>query len=258
MSETQAILLFWGAIFGGVLLGFLAGWLRGMLWGVAVGCLLIGAGASAAAGSLAWQRWQFVSHSERVQGHLTGYHNGPLVEFSSADGEPHKVQGLGGSQSDLETGNAVPVRYLASDPEQAFVDDFQNLWGGVLAFSIFGALPLAFGAFFCALAVHESRPQRRPSKVAQEDLEELAPWRKRLSGNFIICGNFVMLVGFGFALFLNDSIAEFGRAFLIIGIAAGVFGLALILREEGWMGPAIAFIVALGFVLFGGGAMLLA
>ena len=63
---------------------------------------------------------------------------------------------------------------------------------------------------------------------------------------------------FGFAIFGNDSISEFGRAFLIIGIAAGIFGLAFALKREGWMAPAIAFIVALGFVLFGGGAMLLA
>src|ERR1700704_5074805 len=114
MSETQAILLFWGAVLAGVLLGFVAGWLRGMLWGVAVGCLLIGAGASTAAGALAWKRWQFVSHSARAEGHLTGYRNGPLVDFSGADGALHKLHGLGGSQSAIETGHVVPVRYLAT------------------------------------------------------------------------------------------------------------------------------------------------
>ncbi|GEM_PF-6806514 len=268
MSETQTIILFWSAVLSGVALGFLVGWLRGMLWGVAVGCLLIGLGASSAALALAWQRWQFVSHAELVDGRLTGRRDGPLVEFRSADGVAHQVHGLGGSQSAVAEGEAVPVRYLARDPEHAIVADFQNLWGGVLAFTLFGALPLAFGAFFCGLAVQASRPApARDTQRPPDVFEKLhgqagaaeAPWRKRLSGNFIICGNFLMLVGMGFALFLNDSIAELGRGFLIIGLAAAVFGLAFLIRKDSdWMGPAIAFIVALGFVLFGGGAMLLA
>jgi hypothetical protein len=267
MSETQAVLTLWGAVLGGVLLGFLAGWLRGMRWGIAIGCLVIGAGASTAAMSLAWQRWQFIAHAEHVQGTLTGQRNGPFVQFRSADGALHEVHGLGGSQSNTETGQAVPVHYLGSDPAQAVVADFQNLWGGVLAFTLFGALPLAFGAFFLALAIDEARPKRRSDPGRAPDVFErlhgqpppLAAWRERLSGNLVICANFTMLVGVGFALFLNDSIPEFGRAFLVIGIAAALFGLAFVFkRAGGWMAPAIAFIVALGFVLFGGGAMLLA
>ena len=274
MSETQLILLFWGGVLGGVLLGCVAGMLGGMLWGVAIGCLVIGGTASVAAGTLAWQRWQFVENSVRVEGRLSGQSGGPVVEFRGTDGEPHQVQGLGGSQSDVGPDEAVPVRYLPSDPKQAFVDDFQNLWGGVLAFTLFGALPLAFGAFFCGLAVQESR-QRRPARSrrraksgapevfealhAQAQLQPEAPWRKRLSQNLIICGNVGVLAGIGFMLFLNDSIGEFGLGFLVIGVAMALFGVALLVRKEGdWTAPAILFIIALGFALFGGGAMLLA
>jgi hypothetical protein len=267
MSETEALLTFWGAVLGGVLLGLAIGALRGLVWGVAIGCLVIGAGASTAAATLAWQRWQFIAHAEHGQGRLTGQRKGPLVEFRSADGAVHEIHGLGGSQSDAQTGQAVPVHYLASDPSQAFIADFQNLWGGVLAFTLFGALPLAFGAFFLTLAIKQSQPPRRPDKGRAPDVFErlhaqaqpIAAWRERLAGNLIICGNFTMLAGFGFAVFLNDSLPEFGRAFLIIGVAAALFGLAFVFkRDGGWMAPAIAFIVALGFVLFGGGAMLLA
>jgi len=268
MSETQLILLFWGGVLGGVVLGCVAGMLGGMLWGVALGCLVIGGAASTAAGTLAWQRWQFVANSVQVEGRLSGQRDGPVVEFRGADGEPHQVHGLGGSQSEVGPDEAVPVRYLASDPKQAFVDDFQNLWGGVLAFTLFGTLPLAFGAFFCGLAVQESRqrtgqhlkkPEREVFDALIEQADAQAPWRKRLSHNLVICGKVVMLVGIGFTLFLNDLIDGFGWGFLIIGFASALFGVALLVRKHGdWSGPAIAFIVALGFMLFGGAAMLLA
>lgn len=282
MSETQAILTFWGGVMAGLLIGGLLGWWRGMFWGVAVGCLLIGSGASVAAGSLAWKRWQFVSHSVLVSGRLLGQHAGPQVEFAGSDGRMHQVHGLGGSQSAVQEGGAVPVRYPAADPSQAIVADFQNLWGGVLAFTLFGALPLAFGAFFLAMALQgrresrsgdsrvgvagkgwSSRPGERAVTMARfgssrtvEAAPELAPWRERLSGNLLVCGNFVMVLGFGFAIFANDTAAKLGRAFLVIGLAACLYGVALLLRKDDWMGPAIAFIVGLGFVLFGGGAIL--
>lgn len=74
-------------------------------------------------------------------------------------------------------------------------------WGGEIAFSIFGLLPLAFGLFFAAQAISE---------------------------------------------------AGFGRTFVAIGVAVAVHGVAFIVRRAGdWQQPAVCFIVALGFVLFG-------
>ena len=115
-AEATLILVFWGAILGGLLLGLAVGWWRGTLWGVAVGCLVIGLGASTAAGSLAWNRWQFVSRAVLVQGTLVGFHDGPDVVFHTPDGASHTVHGLGGSQSGALAGDSVPVRYPAADP----------------------------------------------------------------------------------------------------------------------------------------------
>jgi len=75
-----------------------------------------------------------------VQGTLTGQRNGPLVEFRSADGAVHEVHGLGGSQSNAETGQAWTAHagtwgvssekaYTVSDltNDRASVDAFR--WG---------------------------------------------------------------------------------------------------------------------------------
>lgn len=255
-SETSLILLFWAAMLGGLLLGLLVGWWRGMFWGVGVGCLVIGLGASTAAGLLAWQRWQFVSHATLVQGTLRGFNSGPQVEFRTPDGTVHQVHGLGGSQSGQSEGDAVPVRYPAADPSQAIVADFQNLWGGVLAFTLFGALPLAFGAFFTGMAW--SKAGAFQPGVTIRRVAELSPMRRRLAGNLTIAGNLVMLAGFGLAMFGADTPAGFGGAFLVIGIGATLFAVAFWMRREGdWQAPAICLIIALGFVLFGGGSLLL-
>lgn len=254
-----------------------------------MGCLVIGATASVGAASLAWQRWHFVTQAVLVQGTLVGSKaGGPQVEFRTADGAVHRVAGLGGSQSKAAGGDAVLVRYPAADPSQALVADFQNLWGGVLALTLFGVLPLAFGAFFLGLAVQGSRrtsllasplasvvtltstaadgtvtvtTSRRVVSVADDDGggdSSLSPRRRRLAGNLTIAGNVVMLAGFGAAFFAHDSMAELGRAFLVIGIGASLFSVAFWARRVGdWQAPAICLIVALGFALFGGGAMLL-
>lgn len=221
-----------------------------------------------------------------MQGTLVGSKaGGPVVEFRTADRAVHRVAGLGGSQSKAGEGDAVPVRYPAADPSQALVADFQNLWGGVLAFTLFGVMPLAFGAFFCGLALQGARratllaspsatvvssrstaangtvtvtTSRRVERIEEDSPQGLSPLRRRLAGNLTIAGNVVMLAGFGAAFFAHDSMAELGRAFLVIGIGASLFSVAFWARRVGdWQAPAISLIVALGFVLFGGGAMLL-
>jgi len=259
MSETALILLFWGAVLGGVALGGAIGWWRGTMWGVATGCLIIGLGASVAAGTLAWQRAQFIAQSTLVQGRLVGYPDGPLVEFETADRATRSVRGLGGSQGGLQPGEAVPVRFIAADPASAIVADFQNLWGGVLAFTIFGALPLVFGLFFLGVARQEQGESRRGTRRVEKAIApELSPLRRRMAGQFTVAGNIVMLAGMVAAFVADDTLFQFGRAFLVIGIGATLFALAFWLKREGdWQAPAICLIVALGFVLFGGGAMLI-
>jgi hypothetical protein len=153
----------------------------------------------------------------------------------------------------------VPVRVLAGDASQAIVADFQNLWGGVLAFGIFGALPLAFGAFFFGIARADS-PERRGQDGAKEArcaTAAISPTRDRLASNLTIAGNIVVLAGFIVA-FIGDDPSGLGRAFLVIGLGATLFAIAFWLKGgSGWQAPAICLIVALGFVLFGAGAMLL-
>jgi len=255
MDDAQAVLLFFAALLFGSIVGGAIAWRRGMLSGVAAGCLIIGLGASAAAGSLAWQRAQFVAASELVAGTLTGNVDGPQVVFKARDGREHTVHGLGGSQSEREPGDPVPVRYLPADAaSSARIADFQNLWGGVFAFTVFGALPLVFGLFFAALARQEARVQR----VRVGSRPALSPTRERLGANLTIAGNFVMVAGFASSLFAGAELVAVGRLFLIIGLGASVHAVAFWLRRDGdWQAPAICLVIALGFALFGGGAMLL-
>jgi hypothetical protein len=257
MDETQAVLLFFSALLLGLIVGAAIGWWRGMLAGVAAGCLIIGLGASGAAGALAWQRAQFVAASQLVAGSLTGYADGPNVVFKANDGREHTVHGLGGSQSAREPGDAVPVRYLPADPAlSARIADFQNLWGGVFAFGVFGALPLVFGLFFGALTLQEARVRR----VQVGSRPALSPTRERLGANLTVAGNIVIVAGFATSLFAGgEDLIAVGRLFLIIGVGTSVHALAFWLRRDGdWQAPAICLIIALGFSLFGGGAMLLA
>ena len=256
MDDTQAVLLFFAALLLGLSVGAAIGWWRGMLAGVAAGCLIIGLGASAAAGTLALQRAQFVAASQLVAGTLTGYADGPNVVFNASDGREHRVHGLGGSQSAREPGDPVPVRYLLADPAQsARIADFQNLWGGVFAFGVFGALPLVFGLFFAALTWQEARVRR----VRVGSRPALSPTRERLGANLTIAGNIVIVAGFATSMFAGGDLIAVGRLFLIIGLGASVHAVAFWLRRDGdWQAPAICLIVALGFALFGGGAMLLA
>ena len=256
MDDAQAVLLFFAALLLGLIVGAATAWRRGMLSGVAAGCLIIGLGASVAAGSLAWQRAQFVAASELVAGTLIGYAEGPHVVFKAHDDREHTVHGLGGSQSGREPGDPVPVRYLPADAaSSARIADFQNLWGGVFAFTVFAALPLVFGLFFAALARQEARVRR----VRVGARPALSPTRERLGTNLTIAGNIVIVAGFATSMFGGTELVAVGRLFLIIGLGASVHAVAFWLRRDGdWQAPAICLIVALGFALFGGGAMLLA
>jgi hypothetical protein len=254
MSDAALIVTFWGGVLAGLLLGGAVGWWRGLPAGVGVGCLVIGLGGVIAAAGFGWKSWQFVQQSDLAQGVVIEWQRDrPIIEFRSRDGTLRRVTALGGSRPPE---GAVPVRYLTSDPSQAVLADFQNLWGGALAFTLFGALPLAFGLFFTGLAFHEARPRRhRPAATAKP-----SPRRAQLGSNLTAAANLILLAGLASGFFIDDTEpgAGFGRTFLVIATGVGVHGVAFLMRRQGdWQAPAICFIIALGFGLFGGVAMLI-
>lgn len=128
-------------------------------------------------------------------------------------------------------------------------------WGGAIGMGIFGLVPLAMGSFLVAVAVSEARPKR----VARER-PPVSPRRARIGGNLTMAANLLLLGGIVWGLFIDDDSgpAGFGRMFAIIAAAVAVHGIAFIVRRNGgWQPPAICFIIALGFGLFGALARLL-
>jgi hypothetical protein len=82
---------------------------------------------------------------------------------------------------------------------------------------------------------------------------------RRVRGSLTLAGNIVIVAGFATSLFAGAELVAVGRLFLIIGLGASVHAVAFWLRRDGdWRAPATCLIIALGFALFGGGAMLLA
>ncbi len=171
----QAMLVFGLSLLVGPAIGGLAGWLKNFFWGVGVGALLIGCAGLYAAATIGWQRYQSIEGTASVQGSLVEFveerskdSNGrttvsraPVVEYVAADGQKRLVKGLGGGLSEKEWGDAVEVRYSIADPAQALVADFQNMWGPVWGFGIFGLFPTMFGLFFTGMAIKEGRPASR-------------------------------------------------------------------------------------------------
>jgi hypothetical protein len=179
---TQAVLL----LFGGALLGGLVGAGTGLVLGrlrrgdafvpgLAVGLLIFGTSTAVGALRLGHAAWLFERGTVAAEGTLVGYEEqfdtdsrgrrtrtlAPRVEFAAADGTRHSVLGLGGSQSNLEQGAAVPVRYRPEAPQRAAVDDFQNRWGAFWAFSGCAGFGVLAGLFFAVSAWGHARPARR-------------------------------------------------------------------------------------------------
>lgn len=128
-------------------------------------------------------------------------------------------------------------------------------WGGAIGMGIFGLVPLAMGSFFVAVAVSDARPKRVPC-----ELPPVSPLRARLGPNLTIAANLLLLGAFVWGMFIDDDsgAAGFGRMFAIVAAAVALHGIAFIVRRErDWQAPAICFIIALGFGLFGALARLL-
>ena len=257
MTETQCLLIFLCGMFGGVAVGALAGWWRGMILGFGVGCIVIGLGAAVAAGGIAWERWQFVAKGERVQGKLTHHSDGPVVAFTPSDGLTRSVKGLGGSQSSKGEGDAVPVHFLNGDPSTSLIADFQNTWGLPFVVSLFAALPLAFGTFFTVMAIGEMRPRRVRSGVAAP-APPLPRWRRLSAQTLSLAGNLAFVGSLWFFGSTDDTVLGVGRGFLSIASSVLLHALAITLRGKAdFEIIGVCLIIALGFGLFGSGALLL-
>jgi hypothetical protein len=122
-------------------------------------------------------------------------------------------------------------------------------WGGAIGMGIFGLVPLAMGSFFVAVAIGEARPKRSP-----RERPPVSALRARIGQNLTVAANLLLLGGFAWGFLIDDDggAAGFGRMFAIIAAAVALHGVAFMVRREGgWQPPAICFIIALGFGLFG-------
>jgi hypothetical protein len=122
-------------------------------------------------------------------------------------------------------------------------------WGGAIGMGIFGLVPLAMGSFLVAVAIGNARP-KRPVR----DRPPISPRRERIGQNLTVAANLLLLGAFVWGIFIDDDTgaAGFGRMFAIVAAAVALHGVAFIVRRAGdWQAPAICFIIALGFGLFG-------
>ncbi len=258
--------------FGAAVLGPLVGWLLrrriGFERAVGVGCLIIGLTGSAAGVVGALDRAAQVREMLQAEGHFQEYveefsrdsegkvtrNVSPLVAFKTADGVEHVIKGLGGSQPERSPGDVVPLIYHPDAPESAVINDFQNLWGVILAFAIFGGMPTLFGIFFLFFAAEHDAP-RQAAPPGRFDAV-----RKQYSGYFVIAGN-VAFACAGILLFLvgDDTLFGIARAFSVVAVACGIHLVAeLVSPQREWMRVGVLVVVGVGFALFGGGGLLLA
>ena len=265
----HAVLVFGLSLLVGPAVGGLAGWLKNFFWGVGVGALLIGCAGLYAAATIGWQRYQSIEGTASVQGSLVEFveerskdSNGrttvsraPVVEYVAPDGQKRLVKGLGGGLSDKEWGDAVEVRYSIADPAQALIADFQNMWGPVWGFGIFGLFPTMFGLFFTGMAIKEGRPAskrpvQRPATPAQQR------WRTRGT----VLANLVFVAGFAVCfLYPGESMGKaLGAGFMTIGAGALLhFVVQSFPPAMEFESRSILAIVGLGFLAFGYGAWMM-
>ncbi len=258
----QGFLWFFGAVFAGPFIGWLVGLKGGFERGLAVGCLIIGLTGSYFAVSVGIDRAEQLRGTVAVEGRLLEFVEqksketdgsvsvtyAPRVGFVAADGEEHSVLGLGGSQQSKEIGAPVMVRYRAEQPDRVIVADFQNTWGPVVAFALFGGLPLLFGLFFLAQACFPDVRVAEQRILTQGDKVRLL-WARYVT----IGGNVLLLLSFIFMGVAPFSVLPvIGTGFCGIAFACLVYLLAELIRPARvWQRIFILFIVAAGFSIFG-------
>ena len=265
MDETlidQGFLWFFGALFAGPFIGWLIGLKGGFERGVAVACLIIGLTSSYFAVSVGVDRAEQLRGATAVEGRLLEFVEqrskdadgkvsvtyAPRVGFVSANGEEHSVLGLGGSQQSKEIGDPVMVRYRTEQPDRAIVADFQNTWGPVVAFALFGGLPVLFGLFFLAQACFPTALAVEPKILTPRDKLRML-WASYVT----MAGNLLLLLAFVFMGVAPFSvIVAIGAGFCGIALACLVYLLAELIRPARvWQRIFILFIVASGFSTFG-------
>lgn len=273
-ATTRALIVFGLSLLVGPAIGGLVGWLKNFFWGVGVGALLIGCAGLHGAATLGWHRYQSIAGTTTVQGSLvefveeestdskgrTTVSRAPVVEYVAPDGQKRRVKGLGGGLSDKEWGDPVEVRYSVTDPSQALVADFQNMWGGVWGLGIFGAFPTMFGLFFIGMAVKEAR-EKSGRGGKPPPVREPTPAQKRWRTRGTVLANLVFLAGFALVFLYPDPspMKQFGAGFMTIGAGAMLHFLVQSLPPAmDFQSRSILAIVGLGFLAFGYGAWMMA
>ena len=265
-NELADRLLLWlmGAIFlVGPLVGLAVGRFKGLQWGVGVACLIIGITGLTGAARVGWERWHQLQGTVVTEGILAEFREeisrdakgratssyAPVVRFTDAAGKSHEIKGLGGSQDSVNQGDPVAVRYRPETPEQAVVADFQNVWGGTVAFAIFGILPTLFGLFFVLGNLLKDDSDRSAGLSAQEiALREL--W----AGRFYSVGTLTFLAAVGVMMFYDSEGVEksAGLGFMTIAAACIPYMIGTFISTKGrWMQRGVLLILMVGFGMFG-------
>ncbi len=276
MDDTlinQGFLWFFGAVFVGPLLGWLFHFVGGFEKGVAVGCLVIGLTGSCIAVMVGFDRAEQLRGTVAVEGRLVNFERQttrdaggevsvsyePRVIYVAADGKERFVTGLGGSQQSKDEGDAVPVRYWPDDPERAVVADFQNQWGAVLAFGLFGGFPVLFGLFFL-LASFSPRPGGAAARGGEAKVRiRPDPLRRLWQVNLNRTAHATLWLSFIAMGFSTYGVAvTVGGGFCGVALGCLIFLISAALEPvRDWQAIGVLFILVVGFAVFGVGGLLL-
>lgn len=115
--------------------------------------LVLGLGLLAGAGYMFNDTRQLISTAEKAPGAVVGFERRsskggssdyPVIEFATASGEVRRFTTSGAGH--YAKGATVEVLYDTSDPANARVNVFMELWVGSLALGAFGLLCLGLGS----------------------------------------------------------------------------------------------------------------
>lgn len=207
--------------------------------GGVVGLLLFGAGMSWVVHDMVGVAWQRLAHPH-VQGELLGFDDvtlretrggrvvkgrGPLVEFTSADGQLHEIRGLSGSQSKRQAGEAVPVRVHPLDPSLSVLADFQNQYAALALFGGIAAAAWLLALLTACRAYQTVRPPRlAPSRFERWRDSDLGQRARKGFSQLAMATGALSIVG----VFVMAEFIDVGRA-----MAGTLFGVAVALLQQG-------------------------